>query len=170
MFETHATSLDNEAGLASGHFDVDLSSEGEQQARALGLRYQAEPPSLALTSDLRRAWRTAALAFGDRVPIARDARLRECDYGALTRAPRGQVAAARSAAIDTPFPGGESYAEVAARVRACLEDLRRGWPGGWVLVIGHHATHCALEHLLRDVPLASATAPFQWQPGWAYVL
>src|SRR5690242_20877990 len=31
IFEAHATSLDNEAGLASGWFDVDLSSTGEEQ-------------------------------------------------------------------------------------------------------------------------------------------
>ena len=29
VFETHATSLDNEAGLASGHADVELSPLGE---------------------------------------------------------------------------------------------------------------------------------------------
>jgi hypothetical protein len=34
LFETHATSIDNEAGLASGSFDVALSSVGEEQARA----------------------------------------------------------------------------------------------------------------------------------------
>ncbi len=33
-YETHATSLDSEAGLASGHYDVELSPTGEQQVRA----------------------------------------------------------------------------------------------------------------------------------------
>ena len=35
VFETHATSLDNDAGLASGWFDVALSVTGEAQAREL---------------------------------------------------------------------------------------------------------------------------------------
>lgn len=36
IFETHATSLDNEAGLASGWFDAGLSTTGEHQAQMLG--------------------------------------------------------------------------------------------------------------------------------------
>ena len=171
VFETHATSLDNEAGLASGHYDVDLSARGERQAAALGRRYDEDPPARVLTSDLKRAWRTAELAFGSRVPIVRDARLRECDYGELTRAHTREVDAHRLASITTPFPGGESYAEATARVAACLADLRHAWPGGWVLVIGHRATHYALDHLLRGAALEAAiAAPFRWQPGWIYAV
>jgi alpha-ribazole phosphatase/probable phosphoglycerate mutase len=81
IFETHATSYDNEAGSASGHVDVDLSPNGERQAAALGERYATDLPSLIVTSDLRRSWRTAEIAFGAVVPIVRDARLRECDSG-----------------------------------------------------------------------------------------
>jgi broad specificity phosphatase PhoE len=170
-YETHATSLDNEAGLASGHFDVALSPLGERQAAELGERYRNAPPSLVLTSDLQRAWRTAEIAFGNRVPILRDARLRECDYGELTRRPAREIDAVRLAAIDTPFPGGESYTQATMRVGACLADLHQAWPGGWVLLIGHRATHYALDHLLSGVPLAEAiTAPFAWQPGWQYEL
>jgi len=38
VFESHATSRDNEDGLASGWFDVALSATGEEQARLLGAR------------------------------------------------------------------------------------------------------------------------------------
>jgi broad specificity phosphatase PhoE len=170
-YETHATSLDNEAGLASGHYDVALSPLGERQAAELGERYRYDPPSLVLSSDLRRAWRTAEIAFGDRVPLVRDARLRECDYGELTRKPAREIDPLRLAALATPFPGGESYTQATARVAACLDDLRKEWPGGWVLLIGHRATHYALDHLLSGVPLAEAmSVPFTWQSGWTYEL
>lgn len=170
VFETHATSLDNEAGLASGFYDVELSARGEEEARALGTRYGSDLPALVITSDLRRAWRTAVLAFGDRVATVRDARLRECDYGRLTRAPAGQIDPLRLAAIDAPFPAGESYMQATARVAACLGNLRASWPDhGWVLMIGHRATHYALDHLLRGIPLADTiSTPFAWQPGWTY--
>ena len=35
-FETHSTSVDNEAGVATGWLDSPLSPTGRQQARALG--------------------------------------------------------------------------------------------------------------------------------------
>jgi broad specificity phosphatase PhoE len=171
VFETHASSFDNEAGLASGHYDVDLSPRGERQAAALGTRYAVDAPSLVVTSDLRRAWRTAEIAFGARVPIRRDVRLRECDYGTLTRRPSREIDSRRLTAVDMPFPGGESYAQTTARAAAWLEDLRLAWSEGWVLVIGHRATHYALDHLLGGMPLADAVgAPFEWQPGWTYMV
>ena len=171
IFETHATSYDNEAGLASGHYDVDLSPLGERQAAALGTRYAVDLPSMVVASDLRRSWRTAEIAFGTRVAVMRDARLRECDYGTLARRPTREIDRRRAAAVDTPFPGGESYAQTTARVASWLGDLTAAWPGGWVLVIGHRATHYALDHLLGGVPLSQAVSVnFEWQPGWTYVV
>lgn len=169
VFEAHATSCDNEAGLASGWRDVDLSELGVRQAREMGTRYAADLPALVITSDLLRASRTADLAFGQRVAIRRDARLRECDYGQLSGMPVATLEALRAGAVETPFPGGESYRQATARVGHCLADLAGSWPGGWVLVIGHRATHYAIEHLLAGVALeAAVTAPWHWQPGWAY--
>jgi broad specificity phosphatase PhoE len=181
IFETHATSVDNEAGLASGHADVDLSPRGEREARELGERYAPGDLALVVTSDLRRAWRTAELAFAphgasahwgpDTTPrLLRDARLREVDYGTLTRRPAREVDALREAAIDAPFPGGERYADVVARVRACLVEVASQAEGP-VLLIGHRATHYAVAHLLAGVPLLDQIrTPFVWRPGWRYDL
>jgi broad specificity phosphatase PhoE len=171
IFETHATSLDNEAGLASGWFDVDLSALGEGQARALGDRRRADDLAAVYCSDLRRAWRTAELAFGKRAPIARDDRLRECDYGALTRRPTAEIEAVRSDHLVTPFPGGESYEQTVRRVAACLEEIADTQDGRTVLIIGHRATLYALRHLLDGEPLEQViAAPWRWQPGWQFLL
>jgi broad specificity phosphatase PhoE len=172
VFETHATSLDNEAGLASGWFDVDLSPTGEEQARELGVRRRNDDLAAVFCSDQRRAWRTADIAFGDRaIAILRDARLRECDYGELTRRPTLDIDRRRALHVAAPFPGGESYQQAAARVAAWLRDVSVTFTGRTVLAIGHRATFYALEHLIRDVPLAEALiAPWQWQPGWSYDL
>lgn len=40
IFEAHATSLDNEAHLSSGQYDVALSLLGEKQAKELGESYE----------------------------------------------------------------------------------------------------------------------------------
>ncbi len=168
VFETHATSLDNEAGLASGHVDVDLSPVGEAQAQELGQRYRDSLPGLVITSDLRRAWWTAVLAFGDVIPIRRDPRLRECDYGSLSRRPAAEIDQVRLQHLDRPFPRGESYAQSVDRVRRVLEELRE-LDRSMILVIGHRATFYALEHLLAGRPLAEViSAPWRWRPGWRY--
>jgi broad specificity phosphatase PhoE len=167
-FETHSTSLDNEAGLASGWFDVDLSPRGEDQARELGRRYADVPLGHVYASDLKRARRTAEIAFAGRVPTAQDARLRECDYGDLTRKPTAAIEAQRLDRIRTPFPNGESYESCVARVAWFLVDRVSG--GAPILIVGHRATWYALEHLLRGRPLAEViAAQWGWQPGWEYV-
>ncbi|HET9270391.1 MAG TPA: histidine phosphatase family protein [Vicinamibacterales bacterium] len=170
VFETHATSVDNEAGLASGWFDVALSATGEAQARGLGARRRDDELLAVFCSDLTRSFRTAEIAFGDRpLSIVRDARLRECHYGDLTRRSASEIEERRPRHLVDPFPNGESYQQVVDRVSAWLGDAVRQREAGTVLVIGHRATFYALEHLLNGVPLHEAvTSPWAWQPGWTY--
>ena len=168
IFESHATSEDNEAKLASGWADAPLSPVGEDQARALGERYRGRRFDAIYCSDLARSYRTGEIGFGAAV---RDARLRECNYGRLNRAPVAQIAARQLAAITKPFPGGESYQDTARRMRSFLRDLAATRDGQVVLVIGHRATQYALEHWTRGASLEAAiAAPWQWQPGWTYEL
>lgn len=170
IFETHATSLDNEAGLASGWYDIALSATGEEQARQLGARRRDDYLAAVFCSDLSRAFRTAEIAFHGRpVPIIRDARLRECDYGAFTRHPTVEIERRRVLHVATPFPDGESYEQVARRVAAWLTEAATAYPGRTVLVIGHRATFYALEHLLKRISLHdTVTSKWHWQPGWTY--
>lgn len=170
FFETHATSLDNEQGIASGHFDAALSETGRAQARELGERCRDVPLDAVFCSDLARAVDTARLAFESRgVPIIVDARLRECDYGSWTRRRSSDIEAQRLQHVDEPFSNGESYRQVVARVGAWLADVRAAHSNSHILVVGHRATWYALEHLLRGRPLDDVVAaPWHWQPGWTY--
>jgi broad specificity phosphatase PhoE len=169
-FETHATSLDNEAGLASGWYDVDLSPRGEQQARDLGERRRDDALAAVYCSDLLRARRTADLAFaGTDIPLVSEPRLRECDYGTLTRQPVGEIDRLRLQSVSKPFPEGESYEDVTRRVDAWLREAERMHRGATLLVVGHRATFYSLEHLLNGRPLMDVVvAPWAWQPGWVY--
>ena len=173
LFETHATSVDNEAGIASGWADPPLSPRGEQQARELAVRRAEDDIVRAYSSDLTRAARTGEIALaGRQVPLVHDWRLRECHYGTLTRAPAAEIDTRRVAHLTEPFPDGESYLDVVQRVEAWLDEmLPARTAGGTLLVIGHRATYYALEHLLRGIPLSDAVAArWQWQPGWTYDL
>lgn len=170
VFETHATTFDNGAGLASGRSETDLSPTGEAQARALGERRASEHFDAVFASDLGRARRTAELAFAERgLLIECDERLREIDYGALTCQPRAVIDAVRLRHVEVPFPGGESYREATARVAEYVTEMEHRFAGGRLCVIGHSATHVALEHLFTGVSIEGAlSAPYRWQPGWEY--
>lgn len=172
VFESHGTTRDNEAGLASGIFDVALSPLGEEQAKALGERHKNDTFDIIFCADLQRAYRTAELAFAGRnFPIIKDARLLECDYGALTRKSNAEVERVRGEHIYEPFPGGESYEETAERMKDFLRELLAHYDGKKVMIIGHRATQYGLEHWINGVPLKEAvTAPWSWQPGWEYHL
>jgi len=172
IFETHSTSVDNEAGIASGWRDVSLSPTGRAQAKDLGERHRRDHIDAVFPSDLKRAIETAEIAFpAAGVPIYPDRRLRESDYGTMTGAPPEEIEADRPNRIEAPFPEGESLLDVVARVRDFVGDLARDWNGKHVVIIGHRATLLAFEHLLGGVSLEeAAAASFEWQPGWRYIL
>ncbi len=172
VFETHSTSVDNQARLASGHHGAALSALGEQQAKELGQRYRDEVIDAVFCSDLQRSYRTAEIAFERRtVPIIRDVRLRECDYGDWTRKSSEEVQAEGPRRVTTPFPNGESYEQAAARMKNFLEDLSRDYGGKKVLIVGHRATHYGLEHWISGRSLEEIVMErWSWQPGWTYVV
>jgi broad specificity phosphatase PhoE len=88
FYSPHMTSIDNEAGRASGHADVPLSEAGRRLAQEPGQHYAKEHLDAIFCSDLQRAFVTSQIAFAGRnVPIVPDARLREYDYGAMRWTP-----------------------------------------------------------------------------------
>jgi broad specificity phosphatase PhoE len=172
VFETHALTVDNEQGSATGWRDGRLSERGRRLAMELGERRRREDVAALFTSDLGRAIETVAIAFGPSgIPVYRDWRLRECNYGALNGAPVAQLEGRRAQHIDDPYPEGESYREVVERVRAFLNDLCRAYDGARVVVIGHAATRWALDHLLAGTALEDLVDDaFGWREGWTYVV
>jgi broad specificity phosphatase PhoE len=172
VFETHGTTEDNEAGIATGWLPGRLSATGRENAEALGSRRRDDGLAAVFTSDLRRAVETAEIAFeGSPVPILCDWRLRECDYGDLNGARVAEVHGLRRLHLEDPYPGGESWTEATDRVERFLADLRPRWDGQRVLVIGHLATRWGLERALQGRPLADLIAEeFIWQEGWEFQL
>ena len=170
VFETHATSEDNEAGIATGWLPGRLAPVGREQARELGERRRDDGLSIVFTSDLRRAVETAEIAFaGSALPAVADVRLRECDFGELNGTP--EPLNNRAPYVDMPYPGGESWRQAVARVEGFLAELRQERHGERVLVIGHSATRFALDVVAQGRALEELVgAPFDWQPGWEYVL
>ena len=93
-------------------------------------------------SDLGRAVETATIAFaGSSIPIVRDPRLRECNYGRLNGMRRSRLDAERARHLVEPWPDGESYLDVLHRTAVFLEELAIEQDPGRVLVIAHSANH-----------------------------
>ena len=176
-----AGNVANDAALASGlheldlairDMDVPLSDLGEEQARALGawLGGLERGPAVIVSSPYRRAVDTAALAMeasGRRIPLELDERLREREFGILDRltkpgimARHPEQAAAR-AFLGKMYhrpPGGESWADVAARVRAVLGDLRLDHADEDVVVVSHQAVIMLFRYVLEGLDEATLLA------------
>ena len=174
LYSPHMTSVDNEAGKASGHADVPLSTSGQQQAKELGQQYAECSFDAVFSSDLQRASTTCEIAFSKRrVPVILDARLRECDYGAMTQYPRSQVEEEFSRHITEPFPDGESVLMVAQRVGNFLRDVLSEYDGKTIVVIGHRATRYGLDYWCGHASLEEIVcSPWDWRdiPIWEYQL
>jgi 2,3-bisphosphoglycerate-dependent phosphoglycerate mutase len=137
VYETHATTEDNESGHATGWRPGRLSAAGRAQAAALGERRRADGIAAVFCSDLARAAETAEIAFGgSSIPVLLDWRLRECDYGTRNGMPVAELHAHRTEHLDLPYPGGESWRQATGRVGRFLADLPTRWDGQRVAVIG----------------------------------
>ncbi|MGN6089303.1 MAG: histidine phosphatase family protein [Actinomycetales bacterium] len=160
--EQHADRLD----LDVRDPDVRLSDTGRDQARSVGewLAREQERPDAVVTSPYRRATETADLAFEALVPAFgnlprdRDERLRERDLGmfdGLTglgirdlHAEEAQRRARLGKFYYRP-PGGESWCDVALRVRQVLTSLSNRYPGQRVLVVTHQAVIMLVRYVLE---------------------
>jgi broad specificity phosphatase PhoE len=170
FYSPHSTSTDNEAGRASGHADAPLSAKGWEGARQLGEMYAGQSLDAVFCSDLQRAYSTAETAFSTRnLPIVRDARLRECDYGKQTQCPVTELKMEQH--IFEPYPDGESVFMVMQRVGAFLHDILPDYDEKTVVVISHSAVKRGLDYLSADTSLEEIMSiPWKWRevPIWRY--
>lgn len=170
IFESHATSIDNEKLVASGWLDSPLSRKGIEQAKELGLRYGKDDFSKVYVSDLSRSYETAQIAFSNRtIPIVKDSRLREWNYGQYNSCSCIEVDTLKIEHITVPFHSGESLEQAISRFRSFHEECLQHTQTGTILIIGHRATYYALEFLLKKISIKILlTTPWKWQPGWHY--
>ncbi|MEV4659472.1 histidine phosphatase family protein [Micromonospora sp. NPDC049301] len=152
-------------GLTHRDADVPLSPTGEEQARATGRWLAGMPaerrPDVAVVSPYLRAVSTAELALhGTGIPVSRDERLRDRELGILDgltghgvhrRFPDEAERRARLGKFYYRPPGGESWTDVALRLRTLLGDLRRDHADQRVLLFGHDALVFMLRYLVEGL-------------------
>ncbi|WP_448626439.1 histidine phosphatase family protein [Geodermatophilus sp. URMC 64] len=145
--------------------DVPLSDTGCAQAQALG-RWMAdlpdgERPTAVLSSPFTRALTTARLAaepLGLRVRP--DERLRERDFGAFDGMTGAGIREeypdeARRRDLLGKFyyrpPGGESWADVALRIRSLLTTEALRHDGERLMVVAHQAVIMVFRYVLEEL-------------------
>ncbi|AZA14106.1 histidine phosphatase family protein [Corynebacterium choanae] len=144
----HGETEHNRTGRLQGQLDVPLSAAGRQQADRLAAGLVDERITRIYSSDLSRAFDTAAsigAVLGVDVRVER--RFRETDLGQWQDKSRefldehfpGQRARWRRDVHWAP-PGAETHLEVGARGRAAIDEIMAEydhWDGNTVVVVGH---------------------------------
>jgi len=125
-------------GKHTGRTDVRLTERGREQAEALGAALEARRFDLVLTSPLQRASETCRLAGYGEVAQPRD-ELREWDYGAYEGRRTIEIREERPGWTlwRDGVPGGETGAQVGARVDSVIAELRSLAGDAAVFAHGH---------------------------------
>jgi broad specificity phosphatase PhoE len=147
--------------------DTPLSDVGERQAAAVGSWWRAldedERPEVVLSSPYRRALDTARIATeGARLnlDVRTDERLRERDLGAfdgLTSAGIRELYESeserrrRTGKLYYRPPGGESWCDVALRVRSLFTSWQQELTGKRVAVFSHQAVIMCARMVIEDL-------------------
>jgi broad specificity phosphatase PhoE len=169
----HGTTTDNEQHLATGWLPGKLSEDGKQQARKLGEQVKDKHFDVVFCSDLQRAIDSAELGFGGTYEIIQDKRLRECDYGDMSGKPVASFKGGLEDFVDTPFPNGESYKDIEARLASFVAFLHANYDGKRIAIVAHQDPQLALDVLLKNKTWKQAITDDwrktkAWQPGWDY--
>jgi broad specificity phosphatase PhoE len=145
--------------------DVPLSDTGRSQAEALGSWLAAQPedqrPTAVLSSPFERALTTAQLATADLgLRVRTDERLRERDFGAFDGMTGAGIReqypdeAGRRDLLGKFYyrpPGGESWADVALRVRSLLATEALRHDGERLLLVAHQAVIMVFRYVLEEL-------------------
>ena len=146
--------------------DVELTELGVRQAQAVGRRWAAEPldvPDVVVSSPYARALSTARLAIAQAScspDIVVDERIRERDLGIFdgltalgirTRFPDEATRRAHLGKFYYRPPSGESWADLALRVRAIIHDVREQFGGRRVAVFSHQAVLFVFRYVLETL-------------------
>ena len=164
--------------IASRDMDVPLSELGEHQSRALG-RWLADlpdhqRPNVVYSSPYIRARETAGIALEaaglvlDRdITYVVDERLREREFGILDRLTRVGITEkfpeqaefrARLGKFYHRPPGGESWADVALRLRSFVDTISRECSGERILIVSHQVVVLMFRYILEKLGEAEILA------------
>jgi probable phosphoglycerate mutase len=165
---------------------IDLSDSGRDQATRLGARMGGLPIAAVYASPIERTTQTAeAVAVHHGLPVLPLPGVIEADYGEWTGGAIKDLATTdlwkvvQRAPSRARFPGGESLAEMQARMVTALEEVVVAHPGELVAVVSHadpikaaiaHYTGVHLDLFQRIVVSPASVTVFELGPHGAAML
>lgn len=144
-----------------GQADLPLNDLGRNQARAWQRELAGIPLQRIFSSDLSRSFETASIiGEGRECRVQPLVKLREIHLGAWDGLPMAEVRRhypeefrKRGAdMVSYRIPGGECFADVAARAIPLFEEIVRGVEGN-LLIVGHSGVNMVLLSHVLGLPL-----------------
>jgi probable phosphoglycerate mutase len=144
-FARHGQTDDNARLVFQGQTGKGLNSRGRAQASRLAARMHRARVTAIFASDLERAVETARIVGKEcALEPSLDRDLREVDVGRWSGKSHDEIAAlypeewsAWAAGLDGRRGGGETYAELAARIGRAVDRICAEEPPGPILIVSH---------------------------------
>ncbi|MEW6220186.1 MAG: histidine phosphatase family protein [Thermodesulfobacteriota bacterium] len=166
----HGETVDARLGRYHGATDVPLAPAGRAQIERLAMSplweqgLGGQPVEAVYASALTRAWESAVILaravglYPRKVPDLAERRFGNWEGRTLAEITRDDPGALAAWAHDPAGfrpPGGESVADLAARVRPIWQDLVAAHPGGRLAIVSHGGVIRVLLADLLGLPLAN---------------
>ena len=153
-----------------GQLDIGLNHRGRWQARRVGLALAGEPIAAVYSSDLQRAWHTAAaIAQPAGLAVQAETDLRERRFGLFEGRTFQEIEAQwphhaqdwrRRVPDWAPPDGGETLLALRTRVGEAVYRIAARHPGELVVLVAHGGV---LDALYRLATRQSVDAPRSWE-------
>lgn len=153
LISRHGETAWNVENRISGRTDIPLTENGLAQAALLAEHAKGRGIEVIIASPLLRAQQTAkAVSDAIGVPILTDERIIELDFGIFEGKSRSDPAFRHyRGQLPLRFPGGESAFDLAARVHAFLNEVRRKYEGKTVLLVCHGGVCRMVRSYFKDM-------------------
>lgn len=143
----HGETEANIAGILQGQTDGELTENGIEQAKKLGLRFKETKIEQVYSSDLQRAIDTAneILKYHPNLTLIQDKRIRERDFDRFEGKPFQE-----DWDWDNLPEGVENNGEMMDRAKNFIDDIYSKHKGKTVLVVCHGGMKAALFNVINN--------------------
>ena len=145
----HGETIQNVAGICQGQGPGELSENGVEQAKKLGLRFKDEKIDVIYSSDLQRAIDTAneILKYHSSLNLKLDKRLRERSFGSFEGKLRPDIDWGK------PPKDVETEEEMISRGKSFIDEMYKQYKDKTVVAVSHGGMKRAFYTIMHNIPV-----------------